>query len=113
MENQFQIFNNPEFGSIRAILINNEPYFSGKDSANILGYSNTRDALINHVDEEDKIVLTRKQFEEMALNQETGNYLFDSNAMGGTQRLIFINESGLYNLIFFQNFQLLELLNAG
>ena len=108
MENQLQIFENPKFGKMRAILINNEPYFSGKDVTTALAYIDPFAALKQHVDEEDKIVITRKEFERMASNQETGkttlsysdNDLFDSNAMGGTQRITFINESGLYSLIF-------------
>ena len=51
---ELQVFSNAEFGSVRSIMINDEPYFVGKDVAEILGYSNTRDALVRHVDEEDK-----------------------------------------------------------
>ena len=51
---ELQVFSNAEFGSVRSIMVNNEPYFVGKDVAEILGYSNTRDALVRHVDEEDK-----------------------------------------------------------
>lgn len=54
MENQIKVFENTEFGSVRTIEVNNEPYFVGKEIAEILGYSNTRDALSKHVDEEDK-----------------------------------------------------------
>lgn len=108
MENQLQIFNNPEFGTIRTILIDGVPYFAGKDVATALGYADTFAALKQHVHDADKIILTRKDFEKMASNQETGetplsysdNDLFDSNSMGGTQRVTFINESGLYRLIF-------------
>ena len=51
--NKLQVFNFNE-NQIRTLLINNEPYFIGKDVANILGYSNTRKAINDHVDEEDK-----------------------------------------------------------
>ena len=54
MENKLQIFKNEEFGEIRTLEIDGEPYFVGKDVASILGYSNPRKALIDHVDEEDK-----------------------------------------------------------
>lgn len=54
MENKLQIFNNPEFGNIRIVEIDGEPWFVGKDVADALGYSNTRDALDRHVDSEDK-----------------------------------------------------------
>jgi prophage antirepressor-like protein len=102
MENQIQIFNNPEFGTIRTILINGEIWFVGKDVTNSLAYSNAFAALKQHVDDEDKKVITRKEFEEMALNKElvqTAAFLFGAE-FGGTQRLTFINESGLYSLIF-------------
>lgn len=102
MENQLQIFENEEFGTIRTLFINGEIWFVGKDIANALAYVDPFGALKKHVDEEDKMVLTRKQFEEMASNQETvktTGSLFDAE-FGGVQRIIFINESGLYSLIF-------------
>lgn len=74
-----QIFKNPEFGSIRVVEIENEPYFVGKDVAEILGYTNPQKAIRDHVDEEDK----------------TLNELFTVNGTKG----ILINESGLYSLI--------------
>lgn len=52
---ELQVFSNAEFGSIRSITVNGEPYFVGKDVAEILGYANTRDALAKHVDEEDRM----------------------------------------------------------
>ena len=55
--NELKVFNNPEFGEIRTVDIDNEPWFVGKDVAEILGYSNTKDALISHVDEEDKRII--------------------------------------------------------
>ena len=50
--NEIKIFENTEFGSVRTIAIDGEPYFVGKDVAVILGYSNPRDALAKHVDDE-------------------------------------------------------------
>ena len=50
---ELQIFKNEEFGEIRTVTIDNEPWFIGKDVATALGYSNTKDALISHVAEED------------------------------------------------------------
>lgn len=82
--NDIQIFNNPEFGEVRAVSINNEPWFVGKDVALVLGYSNTKDALYRHVDAEDKI-------------QNDGVVIPDS--MGREQHPTIINESGLYSLI--------------
>lgn len=75
-----QIFAFEEKEEIRTLLINDEPYFVGKDVAQTLGYKNTRKALIDHVDEEDKGVTNR-------------------DTLGGKQGLTIINESGLYSLI--------------
>lgn len=75
-----QIFAFEEKKEIRTLLINDEPYFVGKDVADALGYKNTRDALSKHVDEEDKGVANR-------------------DTLGGKQDLTIINESGLYSLI--------------
>lgn len=80
--NGIQVFNNPEFGSIRTLEINGEPYFVGKDVATLLGYSNTRKALADHVDEDDKT---------------DGVTIRDS--IGREQNPVLINESGLYSLI--------------
>ena len=77
--NDLQIFENPEFGSIRTLEINGEPWFVGKDVAEVLGYTNPSKALIDHVDDEDK------------LNNET---LSSLGQRGGW----LINESGLYSL---------------
>ena len=74
-----EIFKNEEFGEVRTITIDDEPYFVGKDVALILGYTNQQKALRDHVDEEDK----------------TRNESFTVN---GTQGIL-INESGLYSLI--------------
>lgn len=51
---ELRIFNSEEFGQIRTVIINKEPWFAGKDVAEALGYSNTRDALSKHVADEDK-----------------------------------------------------------
>lgn len=75
-----EIFKNSEFGEVRTLKINNEPYFVGKDVADILEYSNSRKALSDHVDEEDKGVTI-------------------CDTPGGKQKLTVINESGLYSLI--------------
>ena len=52
--NNISTFNNPAFGSVRAVSVNDEPYFVGKDVAEILGYANPQRAIRNYVDEEDK-----------------------------------------------------------
>ena len=79
--NNLQIFENPEFGQVRTVQLNNETYFVGKDVAEALGYERTADAIRAHVDEEDKGV---------------GNI----QTPGGKQNMTVINESGLYALIF-------------
>ena len=79
--NELQIFRSERFGDVRTLTgENGEVLFVGKDVARALGYSNTRKALLDHVDEEDKGVTIR-------------------DSLGGKQRTIVINESGLYSLI--------------
>ena len=78
--NDLQIFKNEEFGQVRTMLINNEPYFVGKDVASILGYKEPRSAVSKKVDEEDRGV------SKIA-------------TPSGTQEMTVINESGLYSLI--------------
>lgn len=82
--NELQIFKNAEFGSIRTTTINGEPYFVGRDIAEILGYSNTKDAISTHVDEEDRTVIQRSENTTLEIPN---------------RGLTVINESGLYSLI--------------
>lgn len=77
---ELQIFKNPDFGEIRTLTIEDEPWFVGKDVAVVLGYSNPRDALAKRVDDEDKGVAK-------------------CDTLGGKQDFTIINESGLYSLI--------------
>lgn len=79
--NELKIFSNEEFGEIRTVHINDEPWFVGKDIAEALGYKNTRDAIIKHVFDEDKGVA-------------------QIDTLGGLQSMSIINESGLYALVF-------------
>lgn len=80
--NEMTIFNNPEFGDVRTIMIDGEPWFVGKDVANALGYARERDAIANHVDKDDAVK----------------HGVTDS--IGREQQTTVINESGLYSLIF-------------
>lgn len=80
--NELQTYSNAEFGSIRSIIIDDIPYFVGRDVASILGYANTRDALAKRVDNEDKL---------------NGVAICDTN--GRETKPVLINESGLYSLI--------------
>ena len=79
--NQIVIFENKEFGKVRTVTIDNEPWFVGKDVADALGYANTRKALIDHIEIEDKGVTK-------------------CDTPGGEQDMVIINESGMYALIF-------------
>ena len=78
--NELRTFKNDEFGEVRTLVINDEPWFVGKDVAEILGYVRTADAVRKHVDEEDKLT---RHFEDSGQNRE----------------MYIINESGLYALI--------------
>ena len=83
--NELQIFESPEFGQVRTVVIENEPWFVGKDVANILGYANTKDAISSHVEEDDKTIIQRSENTTLEIPN---------------RGLTFINESGLYSLIF-------------
>lgn len=78
---ELQVFNSEDFGQVRTIIINDVPFFVGKDVADILGYGNSRQALKTNVADDDKDV-----------------HVVDTPS--GAQRMTIINESGLYSLIF-------------
>ena len=80
MSNEMKKFENEEFGSVRTISIDDEPWMLAKDIADILGYTNTAKAIRDHVDDEDKLT------ERIVLS-------------GQTRSVVFINESGLYSLV--------------
>lgn len=77
---EIQVFSNAELGEVRTTVIDGEVMFVGKDVADILGYTNPRKALNDHVEDEDKGVTK-------------------CDTLGGSQDLTVINESGLYSLI--------------
>ena len=77
---EIQIFNHPSFGDIRTVSIDNDPWFVGKDVADVLKYRIAHKAIYDHVDEEDKLV-------------------FQIGTSGQNRNMIIINESGLYSLI--------------
>ena len=79
--NSLTVFENPEFGPIRTVELDGEPWLVGKDVATALGYSNTRDALDRHVDPEDK------------------NTVVNPDGNRGNPNMTIINESGLYSLV--------------
>lgn len=78
---ELQIFKSNEFGEVRTVTIDNEPWFVGKDVATSLGYERTADAIRQHIESEDKGV-------------------GEIQTPGGIQNMTIINESGLYALIF-------------
>lgn len=80
MNNNLQVFKDNEFGEIRALEINNEPWLVGKDLAECLGYSNTRDAIRRHIDKEDKA--------DVAIHDGRQN-----------RNMVVVNESGFYSLV--------------
>ena len=78
--NEMQVFNNPEFGAVRTLMIEDEPWAVGKDIAAALGYKEPTKAIRDHIDGEDKGVSKM-------------------DTPGGNQDVVIINESGLYSLI--------------
>lgn len=82
--NELKIFKNSEFGEIRTVEIDSEPWFVGKGVAEVLGYSNPNEAVQEHVDDEDKLNSKTLSSFDLELGQR-GGWL--------------INESGLYSLI--------------
>ena len=81
MTSELKVFESPTFGQVRTVEIDGEPWFVGKDVAEALGYSNTRDALDRHVEKEDK------------------NTVVNPDGNRGNPNMTIINESGLYCLI--------------
>lgn len=82
--NKLKVFKNEEFGEVRSLLINNEPWFIGKQIADILGYQNGSRDIKRHVDEEDRQVIQNYQNDTLEIPN---------------RGLMIINESGLYSLI--------------
>ena len=78
---ELQVFNHPQFGTVRAVEIQGEPWLVGKDVAESLGYTATEKAIRTHVDGDDKGVT-------------------EMDTPGGKQKVVIINESGLYSLVF-------------
>ncbi len=89
--NELMIFNNPEFGEIRTVELNGEPWLVGKDVAEILGYADTNRAVAQHVDKEDRKVLGRKAYGDLYSSLWAGENDFSNKNI--------INESGLYALV--------------
>lgn len=84
MMNELKIFENPAFGQVRIVEREGEPWFVGKDVAQVLGYANPSKAILDHVDDEDKAF----QMLEVADSQN-----------GNLVKTAIITESGLYSLV--------------
>lgn len=90
--NDLQIFKSEEFGEVRTVTIDNEPWFVGKDIAEKLGYVDTAKAIVMHVSEDDRKALKYKAYDKMSeAKLWSGNDFSDKTI---------INESGVYTLIF-------------
>lgn len=102
MENQLMLFEHEQFGKVRVVIINGEPWFAGIDVARALGYKNGSRDVERHVPQKFRRIFTAK---EMASNQESTETvgIFSEQSMGGVQRLTFISEKGLYRLILRSN----------
>lgn len=94
--NELKLFSNPEFGSVRAVELDDGPWFVGKDVATILGYANPNEAIIDHVDEDDKFLRGTRGSEILKLFRS----LKEMQDELGRQDNWFINESGVYALVF-------------
>lgn len=100
MEQGLQIFNHPQFGEIRAVMIDGEPWLSGKDVASALGYKDTKSALLDHVDEEDKRIV--KSGDLPPLENHIPKDVFPVDFVDGripNRGMTFVNESGIYSLV--------------
>lgn len=95
MNNKIEIFKNKDFGQVRTLLIDNEPYFVGKDVAEILGYT-TLQRMYDHVEKEDKKKIDPQSVEFAGLCEN--GITLESNP--NVRTLVIINESGLYDAIF-------------
>ena len=84
MINELRAFTKEEFGTVRTMIIDGEPWFVGKEVAECLGYANARDALKKHVDDEDKRLIQRSQIATLEIPN---------------RGMTFVNESGVYSLV--------------
>ena len=99
--NELKVFPNREFGNIRATEIDGEPWFIGKDVAIALGYKDTKSALQDHVDQDDKRILKGGDLPPLENHIPKTVFPVDFVAADIPNRgLTFINESGIYSLIF-------------
>lgn len=94
--NDLQVFTNESFGSVRTVMMDGEPWFVGKDVAEILDYKNPNEAIQDHVDDEDKFLRSERGRDLLKLFSS----IKDIQEKFGRQDNWFINESGVYSLVF-------------
>lgn len=90
--NKLEIFKNEDFGKVRVMLIGDEPWFVGNDIAVILGYAYPKNAVRDHVDDEDKKIVQLSDIQEGDISSPSPCYIKGS-------KITIINESGMYSLI--------------
>lgn len=99
--NELKIFENAEFGQVRTVTIDGEPWFAGFDVADALGYKNQSDAIAKHVEDEDKQTFLKSQI--TTIENHLPKDVFPVNFVSAeipNRGLTFVNESGLYALTF-------------
>ena len=107
MEEQFRTFVNEKFGTLRAIIMSDEPWFVGKDAATSLEYKDTDQAIRVNVDDRDKKLINAKMLQKMAVESkpvqevasESNPVRYTGLEFNSPRGLIFINLSGLFSLI--------------
>ena len=101
MTNEIQVFSNEKFGTMRSIVIDNEPWFAGKDVAEALGYKDTKNALKDHVDEEDKRIVKGGDLPPLENHLPKSAFPIEFVRADIPNRgMTFVNESGVYALVF-------------
>lgn len=99
--NELTIFENPEFGRIRAVNKDGEPWLVAKDVCEALGYKNSKDAIATHVDSDDKTIFQRSDFATLENHIPKSALPLEFVPADIPNRgLSFINESGMYSLVF-------------
>ncbi len=98
--NEMRVFTSEEFGQVRSVVVDGEPWFVGKDITDALKYANPQKAIRDHVDDEDKanIEKSNAKIDERFVHQSK-NDVFILDSLGRKQYPVLINESGLYSLI--------------
>lgn len=97
--NEIKVFENQQFGQIRSIVKDGEPWFVGRDVAERLGYANTKDAILTHVDEEDRCIIQKSEIATIENHIPKSALAMEFVHAIPNRGLTFINESGLHSLV--------------